>query len=163
MEYHEASEELKHHLTQLSQLSSSILDEVLSLYLAFIEQAINLVLVQNDWEVQRLIYYISQITKQSRRAIPLHREFGFCISIGGKEVPSLFSSASHIGDHRPTTQVGPFTIWHLMMDAEVVDRAEQVWHPISTKSCHEGSNVDGFHIRVTPSVEVEADERIPST
>lgn len=44
-----------------------------------------------------------------------------------------------------------------MMDAKVVDRAEQVRHPISTKSCHEGSNVDGFHIGVTPLPEVEDD------
>lgn len=69
-------------------------------------------MVRDDLGVQGLIYYVNHILNgaDERYHRPPHREADFYASINGKEASSLFLSASHTDDRRPTIQVDPFAI-----------------------------------------------------
>lgn len=105
-ECYEAFKKLKHHLAQLSQVSSSILSETLSIYLNAIDSIVTSVLVWDNSRVQKLIYYVSHVLSKLKKRYPPIKKFTFALILITRKLYSYFQGyAIHMIIDQPLKQI----------------------------------------------------------
>lgn len=72
------------------------------LYLATSQNVVSLVLVREEDEVQRPIYYVSRALKATEIRYSLLEKSGLCIDSHSRELGPIFLSAPHPSPNRPT-------------------------------------------------------------
>ena len=69
-----AFQQLKEYLLRLPIMSSLVVDEVLYVYIAMTPHAVSLVLIPDDNDLQRSVYYVSKLLHEAEvRYLPLEK------------------------------------------------------------------------------------------
>ena len=98
--------DLKAHLAEPPVLSKPKAGEPLFLYLAVTEDAASAVLVREEDQVQKPIYYISKRLLGAESRYPLMEKFAFCLITASRKLRPYFQSHSiHVMTDQPLRQV----------------------------------------------------------
>ena len=88
----EALVKLKEHLTKPPLLSSSVMGEKLYLYLAVSNTTISSALIREEGNVQKPVYYTSQVFQGSEASYPRMEKIAFALLVASKKIYPYFQA-----------------------------------------------------------------------
>ena len=89
-ECQKAFQDLKAYLATAPLLSPSVLGEELYLYLVVSLHAVSSALIREEGEIQKLVYYTSQVLRGAKGRYPLMEKLAFALIMASRKLRHYF-------------------------------------------------------------------------